>query len=116
MFQDLIGSLGARFFGPGVGFTPIQPKQIQAVYFPAWFVDAELAAGAWVSQGAEDGDSDQVHLGNMIFVKFTLTINAASGDRFRHRFVSFVFPSTSDDQCPDRYHPSKVYPGYVLIF
>ena len=61
MFKDVLGSLGARFFGQDAGFTPIQPRRIQPIYFPAWFVDAELESSAWVSLDTEEGESEQVH-------------------------------------------------------
>lgn len=39
----MIGALGAKYF-PGFGFKTIQPKRIQPVYIPVWFVDAQLTA------------------------------------------------------------------------
>jgi len=51
MFKEILGSLGARVLGLGFGFTPIQPTRIQPVYIPAWFVDAELEASAWITTG-----------------------------------------------------------------
>ncbi|KAG1750771.1 hypothetical protein EDB19DRAFT_1676880 [Suillus lakei] len=39
-FRDFIGSLGAKYIGGN--FQPIQPIRIQPVYFPAWFLDAEV--------------------------------------------------------------------------
>ena len=46
IFKDLLNSLRASFFGSG---TPIQPTQIEAVYLPSWFVDAEVEANAWIT-------------------------------------------------------------------
>ncbi|KAG0706822.1 hypothetical protein DFH29DRAFT_900197 [Suillus ampliporus] len=40
LFRDFLGSLGAKYLGGN--FQPIQPIRIQPVYFPAWFVDAEV--------------------------------------------------------------------------
>jgi hypothetical protein len=51
MFKGFFHSLAARFFGSG--FTPIQPTKIQAVYLPAWFIDAELKANAWLTSKNE---------------------------------------------------------------
>ncbi|KAG2110867.1 uncharacterized protein F5147DRAFT_687596 [Suillus discolor] len=39
-FRDFVGSLGAKYIGGN--FQPIQPIRIQPVYFPAWFLDAEV--------------------------------------------------------------------------
>ncbi|KAG5720236.1 hypothetical protein E4T56_gene3323 [Termitomyces sp. T112] len=43
MFQQFLGSLGARFL-PGFGFEPLRPVRITPVYFPGWFIDAEVSA------------------------------------------------------------------------
>ncbi|KAG2128135.1 hypothetical protein BD769DRAFT_1667689 [Suillus cothurnatus] len=40
LFRDFIGSFGAKYIGGN--FQPIQPIRIQPVYFPAWFLDAEV--------------------------------------------------------------------------
>ena len=40
LFRDFLGSLGAKYIGGN--FQPIQPIRIQPVYFPAWFLDAEV--------------------------------------------------------------------------
>jgi hypothetical protein len=64
MFKDILGSLGARLFGLGWGFTPIQPTRIQPVYFPAWIIDTELEASAWLALDSDselDPESEQVH-------------------------------------------------------
>lgn len=42
-------SLGARIF-PGLGFQPVLPVRIKALYIPAWFVDAEFVARGWLSK------------------------------------------------------------------
>lgn len=42
LFKGIVGSLGAQIL-PNA-FTPIQPTEIKAVYFPGWFIDAELGA------------------------------------------------------------------------
>ena len=42
--------LVSHIFGTGT----IHPKHVQAVYLPAWIVDAEVEANAWL------GDSSQV--------------------------------------------------------
>jgi len=39
----MIGALGAKYL-PGFGFNTIQPKRIQPVYIPVWFVDAQFTA------------------------------------------------------------------------
>ncbi|OCH95396.1 hypothetical protein OBBRIDRAFT_788281 [Obba rivulosa] len=52
------GSLGA-FVLPGRGFTPYQPKSIQAVYLPAWFIDAEVQAHVWESKRESDDSVKQ---------------------------------------------------------
>ncbi|KAH9922277.1 hypothetical protein B0H21DRAFT_175553 [Amylocystis lapponica] len=45
-------SLCATYF-PSLGFKPIRPVQIQALYLPAWIIDAEVQADGWLS-----GDTD----------------------------------------------------------
>ncbi|EGN99173.1 hypothetical protein SERLA73DRAFT_53875, partial [Serpula lacrymans var. lacrymans S7.3] len=59
-FPSVLPSLGAKYL-PGFGFIPMQPAQIQPIYLPAWFVDAELQANAWLSpHNSESEDAQQV--------------------------------------------------------
>lgn len=58
--RNIWGSFGATFL-PGMGFKPLQPDRIQAVYIPIWFVDAEVEAHAWLSQtSSQEGEATQV--------------------------------------------------------
>lgn len=57
--RNIWGSFGATFL-PGMGFKPLQPDRIQAVYIPIWFVDAEVEAHAWLSQtSSQEGEATQ---------------------------------------------------------
>lgn len=59
-FTTLIASILAKYF-PMSGFRPLQPTRIQPLYFPTWFVRAELEAKAWISSES-DAEGSQVCL------------------------------------------------------
>lgn len=46
---------------PWLGITPPQPARIQALYLPAWIVDAEIQGKAW-TKGEDDNSHKQVYL------------------------------------------------------
>ncbi|KAH7927934.1 hypothetical protein BV22DRAFT_1193229 [Leucogyrophana mollusca] len=58
VFKGFISSVCAKYF-PASGFKPIQPDRIQAIYYPAWIVDAEVEAKVWLSP--QDSESSQQH-------------------------------------------------------
>ena len=51
---DRFWSSVAAFVLPGRGSVPYQPKTIQAVYLPAWYIDAEVQANVWESERSEE--------------------------------------------------------------
>ncbi|KAF8442360.1 hypothetical protein L210DRAFT_3536418 [Boletus edulis BED1] len=57
-FTSAIASILAKYF-PMSGFKPLQPTRLQPLYFPTWFVHAELKATGWLSSeaGAEEPQS-----------------------------------------------------------
>ncbi|KAG8213022.1 hypothetical protein J3R82DRAFT_11414 [Butyriboletus roseoflavus] len=57
-FTTLIASILAKYF-PMNGFQPLQPTRIQPLYFPTWFVRAELDVMAWLSSES-DTEGSQV--------------------------------------------------------
>ncbi|EMD34074.1 hypothetical protein CERSUDRAFT_97999 [Gelatoporia subvermispora B] len=67
----LWGSLGA-FVLPGRGFTPYKPKTIQAVYLPAWFIDAEVQANVWESDRSDDSETVTAFTSNSFMPGFSI--------------------------------------------
>ncbi|KAG9315308.1 hypothetical protein JVU11DRAFT_4447 [Chiua virens] len=51
-FGTFIASILAKYL-PMSGFKPLQPTRIQPLYFPTWFVRAELEATAWLSSESD---------------------------------------------------------------
>ncbi|KAH9944594.1 hypothetical protein B0H21DRAFT_694880, partial [Amylocystis lapponica] len=45
---EIFRSLCATYF-PSLGFRPFRPVEIQAVYLPAWIINAEIQADGWLS-------------------------------------------------------------------
>ncbi|KAH0833300.1 hypothetical protein J3R83DRAFT_12365 [Lanmaoa asiatica] len=70
-FTTLIASIFAKYF-PMSGFEPLRPTRIQPLYFPTWFVRAELEAAAWLSSESDTEGSQvptryaRVHLSPVI--------------------------------------------------
>lgn len=60
-FTTLIASILAKYF-PMSGFRPLQPTRIQPLYFPTWFVRAELEATAWLSSESDTEGSQVCHI------------------------------------------------------
>ncbi|THH14210.1 hypothetical protein EW146_g6089 [Bondarzewia mesenterica] len=76
-------SLAARFL-PFLGYKPIQPSKIQAVYFPAWIINADVRVNASLSWKNEEGEQmkkesrqHRSFMGNRIhlFLSFLLLID-----------------------------------------
>ncbi|KIJ14314.1 hypothetical protein PAXINDRAFT_181099 [Paxillus involutus ATCC 200175] len=53
---SLLTSVLAKYL-PMSGFKALRPARIQALYYPTWFVDAELQAKAWFSSSSDSEDS-----------------------------------------------------------
>ncbi|KAH7884712.1 hypothetical protein F5I97DRAFT_1929552 [Phlebopus sp. FC_14] len=69
--EDDAYSPAANFFSsflakhlPSTGFKTLQPDRIQAVYFPAWIVDAEVEAKACFDEDSEDFQNSLVFCRN----------------------------------------------------
>ena len=60
-FTSLVASILAKYF-PMSGFKPLQPTRIQPLYFPTWFVRAELEATAWLSPDSDTEGSQVCHI------------------------------------------------------
>ncbi|KAH7913223.1 hypothetical protein BJ138DRAFT_1146630 [Hygrophoropsis aurantiaca] len=45
--EGLLSALAAKYL-PALGKMPVRPERIQAIYYPAWIVDAEFEAKAWL--------------------------------------------------------------------
>lgn len=60
-FTTLIASILAKYF-PMSGFQPLRPTRIQPLYFPTWFVRAELEATAWLSSESDAEESQVCHI------------------------------------------------------
>lgn len=57
-FTTFFASILAKYF-PTSGFKPLRPTRIQPLYFPTWFVRAELDATVWISSDS-DAEVSQV--------------------------------------------------------
>jgi hypothetical protein len=57
----VIASILAKYL-PISGFKPLQPTRIQPLYFPTWFVRAELEATAWLSSDSDTEGSQVCHI------------------------------------------------------
>ncbi|KZT00810.1 uncharacterized protein LAESUDRAFT_731876 [Laetiporus sulphureus 93-53] len=54
--RDFFRSVAARLL-PGMGFQPLRPNRIQAIYLPIWLVDAEVEAQIWVQDHSDKSET-----------------------------------------------------------
>ncbi|KAF9223426.1 hypothetical protein BS17DRAFT_734225 [Gyrodon lividus] len=55
-FDSLVTSALAKYL-PISGFKALRPARIQALYYPTWFMDAELQAKTWFASSSDPEDS-----------------------------------------------------------
>ena len=85
--RNWLGSLGASYF-PSLGFDPVRPTRIQAVYVPGWIVDADVEAQVWrQTDGREGTDTEKVRRPAVRLESGGLNAFAGAGDRCVQRVV-----------------------------